>query len=60
MKVHPGIRIHRIPVAGGAGLIVAVGMIVLILMAVPALRPIAAASVCGGVLLALVLRVLRR
>jgi hypothetical protein len=60
MKIHPGIRIDSIPVAGGGGLVVAVGMVVLILIAVPALRPLAAASVGGGVLLALVLRAIRR
>jgi hypothetical protein len=57
---HPGIRIHRIPLAGGAGLIVAAGMVVLILLAVPALRPIAAVSLAGGLLLALVLWAVRR
>ena len=48
MRLHRGIRIHSIPVAGAGGLIVAVGMTVLILMAVPALRPLAALCL-GGV-----------
>ncbi len=60
MRLHPGIRIHSIPVAGTAGLIVVAGMTVLILVAVPALRPLAALCLGGGVLLALFLRAVRR
>ena len=52
MQVHPGIRIHRIPVEGGGGLIVAVGMAALVLLAMPALWPLAIASVVGGAVLA--------
>jgi hypothetical protein len=59
MRLHPGIRINSIPVAGIAGLIVAVGITVVILLAVPALRPLAALSLGGGVLLALLLRTFR-
>jgi hypothetical protein len=60
MRLHRGIRIHSIPLAGAGGLIVAVGMTVLILVAVPALRPLAALCLGGGVLLALVLRAVRQ
>jgi len=55
MQPHPGIRIDRIPAAGGGGLIFAVGMVAIVLLAVPALRPLFAVAVVGGVLLAPVL-----
>jgi hypothetical protein len=55
MQPHPGIRIDRIPAAGGGGLIFAVGMAAIVLLAVPALRPLFAVAVVGGVLLAPVL-----
>jgi hypothetical protein len=49
---HQGIRIDHIPAEGIGGLIFAVGSVVIFLMAFPALRPIAAAAVLGGLLLA--------
>jgi hypothetical protein len=55
MQPHPGIRIDRIPAAGGGGLIFAVGMAAIVLLAVPALRPLFAVALVGGVLLAPVL-----
>lgn len=55
MKVHPGIQIHRIPVEGGGGLIFAVGMVLLVLVAMPAVRPLALLAVLGGALLAPIL-----
>ena len=57
---HAGIRIDRIPAEGAGGLIFAVGSAVIFLMAFPALRPIAAAAVLGGLLLAPVLHRLYR
>ncbi len=60
MDMHPGIRIDSIPAAGGGGLIFALGMAALVLLAVPALRPLALAAVGGGILLAPVLHRLRR
>lgn len=60
MEVHPGIRIHSIPAAGGGGLIFALGMVLLVLIAVPPLRPLAAVGLAGGVLLAPILHRLRR
>jgi len=60
MKMHQGIRIDRIPLAGTGGLIVAVGIVLLILFAVPALRPLAALCLGGGALLAVLLRAIRR
>lgn len=60
MDMHPGIRIHSIPATGGGGLIFALGMAALVLVAVPALRPLALAAVAGGALLAPVLHRLYR
>ena len=60
MQVYPGIRIDRIPAEEGGGLIFAVGMVVVMLVAVPALWPVALACVAGGALLAPVLHRLYR
>jgi hypothetical protein len=57
---HPGIRIDSIPVQETGGLIFAVGMSVLFLLAVPALLPVVGAAVIGGALLAPVLHWLYR
>jgi hypothetical protein len=52
MKPHPGIRIDAIRVDGAGGLIVAVGMTALLVLAVPGLVPLVAACAVGGVCLA--------
>ena len=57
---HPGIRIDHIPAQGGGGLIFALGMIGVFLIGVPALRPVAAVAVLGGLLLAPILHRLYR
>jgi hypothetical protein len=57
---HQGIRIDHIPAEGGGGLIFAIGTAVIFLMAFPALQPIAAAAIVGGLLLAPVLHRLYR
>jgi hypothetical protein len=57
---HAGIRIDRIPAEGAGGLIFALGSVFIFLLAFPALRPIAAASLVGGLLLAPVLHRLYR
>lgn len=57
---HAGIRIDRIPAEGGGGLIFAVGSALIFLVAFPALRPIAAAALLGGLMLAPVLHRLYR
>jgi hypothetical protein len=54
-KPHPGIRIDSIPVEEMGGLIFAVGMSVIFMIAVPAFVPVVAAAVVGGALLAPVL-----
>ncbi len=58
--MHPGIRIDSIPATGGGGLIFAIGMAAMVLLAIPALRPIALAAALGGILLAPVLHRLYR
>ena len=55
VTTHPGIRIDSIPVAGGGGLIFAVGMTAVSLLAVPALRPVFGLCLLGGLLLAPIL-----
>ena len=57
---HQGIRIDHIPAEGGGGLIFAVGMVVMFLIALPALRPVAAVAAIGGLLLAPILHRLYR
>jgi hypothetical protein len=57
---HQGIRIDHIPAEGVGGLIFAVGSALIFLVAFPALRPIAAAAVLGGLILAPVLHRLYR
>jgi hypothetical protein len=59
MQPHPGIRIDRIPAAGGGGLIFAIGMVAIVLVALPAVRPLAAVALLGGALLAPILHRLR-
>lgn len=60
MEVHPGIRIDRIPAQGVGGLIFAVGMAAVVLLAMPSLRPIALLAVLGGIVLAPILHRLYR
>ena len=52
---HPGIRIDSIPVEETGGLIFAIGMSVIFMIAVPAFVPVVGAAVVGGALLAPVL-----
>jgi hypothetical protein len=56
MSPHRGILISRIPAEGLGGLIFAVGTAAVFVLAVPAFRPLVAACVVGGILLAPVLR----
>jgi hypothetical protein len=52
MYPHRGIRIDRIPAEEGGGIIFAVGIVMLFLIGVPAMRPLVAATALCGVLLA--------
>jgi hypothetical protein len=56
MSPHRGILISRIPAEGLGGLIFAVGIAAVFVLAVPAFRPLVAACIVGGILLAPVLR----
>jgi hypothetical protein len=58
MKLHPGIRIHRIPVSGGPGLLYVIGMLVIFLAGLPETRLFLAGSLGFGILTALILRLL--
>jgi hypothetical protein len=55
MQMHPGIRIDRIPAEEGGGLIFALGMVGVVLVAMPAFWPVALGCLAGGTVLALVL-----
>jgi hypothetical protein len=57
---HTGIRIDRIPAEEGGGLIFALGMALISLVAFPALLPVAGAALVGGAVLAPALRWLHR
>jgi hypothetical protein len=59
MNPHRGILISRIPVDGFAGLVFTVGMTTTLLVAMPALRPVLAASLLGALLLAPILNRIR-
>ncbi len=60
MKIHPGIRIDKIPVKGAGGLIFTLGIVVIFLIAVPAARWFLLISVSLGILVGLVLYLTRR
>jgi hypothetical protein len=55
MEPHRGILISRIPAEGAGGLIFALGMIAIGLVAMPEIRALALISLVGGVLLAPIL-----
>lgn len=57
---HQGIRIDHIPAEGMGGLIFALGTVAIFLIGFPALRPMAAVALLGGLLLAPILHRLRR
>jgi hypothetical protein len=56
-EVHPGIRAHAIPVAGGVGLVFVIGLLFMFWSAVPGFRPLVVAAAAlglgGGVVLIL-------
>ncbi len=55
MEPHRGILISRIPVDGAGGLIFALGMVAIGLMAMPEIRLLALISLAGGAALAPIL-----
>jgi hypothetical protein len=57
-RVHPGITMHTIPVAGGIGLVFTIGYVAMFWFGLPGLRPVVLAlgglgAVLGGVLVLL-------
>ncbi len=56
---HSGIRIDRIPVEEGGGLIFALGSAAIVLLAFPALVPVVGAALLGGIALAPILHKFR-
>ena len=59
-EIHPGIRIDKISVEGGAGLLFAIGILVLFLVGLPPTRWFLAASVAVGAIIGIVLRLTSR
>jgi len=57
---HPGIRIDKIPVKGGAGLVFALGVMVLFLISLPQIRWFFVRSLPAGILVGVVLCLLHR
>ncbi len=57
---HPGITMHKIPVAGLGGLIFAVGIVVLALVGLSIAKWFLAGAVLLGLLIAGILRLIRR
>jgi hypothetical protein len=58
--MHPGITMHKIPVEGGAGLLFAVGIIVIALLSLPQARWFLALSLPTGVVIGIILRLTSR
>jgi hypothetical protein len=58
--VHPGIRIDEIPVKGPIGLVFALGVLAMILLALPEVRWFMALALPTGVVIAIILRLTRR
>ncbi len=59
-KIHPGISMHAIPIAGGIGLVFAIGYVAMFWFGAPTYRPIVLGVVALGGLLGLALIWLRR
>ena len=61
MQPHPGITMHKIPVGGDVvGLVFAVGVVAMILIALPEARSFLALSLPIGVGIATILRLIHR
>jgi len=59
-SMQPGITVPKIPVEAGAGLLFAVGIIVIALLSLPQARWFLALSVPTGVIIGIILRLTRR
>ncbi len=60
MVLHPGITMHKIPVQGGIGLVFTLGVLAMILLALPEARWFLSLTLPTGVVIGVVLRVIRR
>ena len=60
MDKHPGIRIDKIPIKGGAGLLFVAGILMISLIATPFTRGFFLISIMGGALGATVLYLWRK
>jgi hypothetical protein len=61
MQLHPGITMHKIPVGGNVtGLVFAIGVVAMILLALPEARSFLALSLPIGVVIGIILRLTRR
>jgi len=60
MHLHPGITMHKIPVEGGMGLVFTLGVLAMILLALPEARCFLALSLPIGVVTGVILRLTRR
>jgi hypothetical protein len=58
-KLHPGIRIHSIPVEGVAGAIFTVGTVGVLMIGLPEIRIFFLIAAAGGLFSAALLRLLR-
>jgi len=58
--MHQGITMHKIPVAGGAGLVFTIGVLVMILSSLPEARWFLALSLPTGVIIGIILRLTSR
>jgi len=59
-KIHPGITMHKIPVKGPAGLLFAVGMVIIFLIYLPEARWFLVLSLALGVIIGVILRLTSR
>jgi hypothetical protein len=60
MHLHPGITMHKIPVEGPMGLVFTVGVLAMILLALPEARWFLALSLPTGVVIGIILRLTSR
>jgi hypothetical protein len=58
--MHPGITMHKIPVTGLIGLVFTLGVLAMILLALPEARWFLAVSLPSGVVIGIILRLTRR
>ncbi len=59
-RIHPGITMHKIPIKGPAGLIFAIGMVIIFLIRLPEARWFLALSLPVGPIIGIILRLTSR